>query len=98
MRLKPEKEKISPAEVFKDIYSNENEASPTVISVDINGIINIENLKRIEDYRKDRIVLETKTKKVYIYGENLSILSCKKHCAVCVGIISRIEFFRTEAQ
>lgn len=95
MKLRPYREKRSVVNALKDIYSNAD-ATPTAISVDINGTVNIENFKRIVDYSKEKIVLETKNKKVYLYGENLTLLSCSKHNAVCAGNIVKIELFETE--
>ena len=96
MKLKPNREKKTVIDVFKDIYSNENEAAQTAISIDINGCINIDSFKRLIDYRQDSIVIETRQKRVYIYGEDLTILSCNRHSAVCNGKIRKIELFENE--
>ena len=93
MKLKPNKEKVSIKSLFKDIYSSENDAVKTSVSIDINGCINIDSFKKLIDYRNDVIILETNQKKVYIYGENLIILTCNKHNAVCNGKIRKIELF-----
>lgn len=91
--LKTYKDKRSFTDFVKEIYSDKVETSNTVIAFDANGVVNIENFKRIADYGNSKIVLETKEKSIYIYGENLSLLSCRKNCAVCTGNISKIELF-----
>ena len=96
MKLKANKEKQNVIGALKDIYSAENEAVQTAISIDINGCINIDSFKKLIDYRNDSIVIETRQKRVYIYGEDLIILSCNKHNAVCSGKITKIELFENE--
>ena len=96
MKLKPNKEKYNLTDVLKDIYSSENDAVQTSVSIDVNGCINLDSFKKIIDYKNDTIILETKQKKVYIYGEDLTILACNKHNAVCNGKIRKIELFDNE--
>ncbi len=96
MILKPYKEKRHFSDVIKEIYSNNTEVSNTVIAFDAKGMVNVENFKKIADYSNEKIVLETKEKTIYIYGEDMSLLSCQKNCAVCTGNIFRIELFDTE--
>ena len=96
MKLKPNKAKNSISSAFKDIYSMENDATQTSIAIDVNGCVSIESFKKLVDYRNDKIIIETKQKIVYIYGEELTILGCSKHNAVCSGKIVRIELFDKE--
>ncbi|MBE6887398.1 MAG: hypothetical protein E7484_03140 [Ruminococcaceae bacterium] len=96
MKLKANREKQTVIGALKDIYSTENEAVQTAISIDVNGCINIDSFKKLIDYRQNSIVIETRQKRVYIYGEDLIILSCSKHNAVCNGKITKIELFENE--
>ena len=96
MKLKPNKEKNSIASALKDIYSMENDAVQTSISIDVNGCVNLEGFKKLIDYKNDKIIIETRQKRVYIYGDDLTILGCSKHNAVCSGKIVRIELFENE--
>ena len=96
MKLKPNKENEGIKTIFKDIYSGENDAIKTSVSIDINGCITLDSFKKLIDYRNNMIIMETKLKRVYIYGEDLIILACNKHNAVCSGKISKIELFDNE--
>ena len=93
MKLKPYKEKIPVINTVKDICSKIDASSATDITIDVDGGITLENFKRIVDYQSDRLVIETKQKKVYIYGEELTIASCDKHFATAIGNIKKIEIF-----
>lgn len=93
MKLKTNREKHTVAEALKDIYSMGNDAVQTSISIDINGCVSLDSFKKLVDYRSDKIIIETRQKRIYIYGEDLVILSCSKHNAVCNGKIVRIEIF-----
>lgn len=96
MKLKPYKEKNSLLKAVKDIYSKVDTSSATAIAIDVDGGIVIENLKKIIDYQHNKLVIETKDKTVYIYGENLTIASCDKHFAAMYGNIEKIEIFSKE--
>ena len=98
MKLKANKEKQTVMSSLRDIYSMENDAVQTAIAIDVNGCVTLESFKKLVDYRNDKIIIETKQKRVYIYGEELVILSCSKHNAVCCGKISRIELFENGVQ
>lgn len=96
MKLKVKKEKQSLISSLKDIYSAENNAVKTSVSIDINGCINLDSFKKLIDYCNNKIVIETQNKIVYIYGMELCILECSKHNAVCNGKIQKIELFDKE--
>ena len=96
MRLKLLKEKIYLTDVIRDIFSKTDKSVNTSITVDVNGGITLENFKKIVDYTKDRAVIETKRKMVYIYGENLEITFCDKNYATAHGKITKIELFSKE--
>ena len=93
MKLKPNKERINVVDALKDIYSLENDAVQTSVSIDINGCVTLDSFRKLIDYRNDIIILETSKNRVYIHGENLVILACSKHNAVCSGKITKIELF-----
>ena len=96
MKLKPVKEKIHLADVFKDMFSKVDKSSATSITVDVDGGITMENFKRIVDYTNEKAVIETGIKTVYIYGEKLQITFCDKHYATARGDIRKIEIFSKE--
>lgn len=96
MKLKPYKDKIKFNQVFKMIFSRTDYSSDTSICIDIDGGITLENFKKLIDYQKDRISIETKDKIVYIFGQNLLVENCSKHFATICGIINKIEIFSKE--
>ena len=96
MKLKPLKERIKLTDVMSDIISKTDKAVNTSITVDVNGGITLENFRRIVDYTRDKTVIETKRKTVYIYGENLEITFCDKNYATAHGKITKIELFSKE--
>lgn len=83
-------------DVIRDVFSKTDKSADTSISIDINGGITLENFKRIVDYTKDKAVIETKRKMVYIYGENIEITFCDKNYATAHGNITKIELFSKE--
>lgn len=96
MKLKPLKEKINLTAVVREIFSKTDKSADASITVDVDGGIILENFKRIIDYTKDKAVIETKRKTVYIYGENLEITFCDKNFAAAHGEIIKIELFSKE--
>ena len=98
MRLKPNKEKQSMNVFLKDIYSVGQQSSSTSINIDIDGCINLENFKKLLNYEKNEISLETRDKTVYIYGTDLSITTCNKYTATVCGDIVKIEMFPKEVK
>ena len=96
MKLKPLKERIKLTDVMSDIISKTDKSVNTSITVDVNGGITLENFRRIVDYTKNKAVIETKRKMVYIYGENLEITFCDKNYATAHGKITKIELFSKE--
>lgn len=96
MKLKPQKEKIRLTDVFKDMFSKLDKSSSTSITVDVDGGITVENFKRIIDYTKDSIVIDSKMKTVYMYGENMEITFCDKNYVTARGDIKKIEIFPKE--
>lgn len=96
MKLKPDKEKISFSKVVKEMCSKIDKSSSTSLNIDLDGGITLENFKKIVDYKSDKVVIETKQKRVYIYGEKLSITYCDKHFATANGDIRKIEIFSKE--
>ena len=96
MKLKPAREKISLKDVFWDMFSKTDISAATSITVDVGGGITMENFKRIIDYTKEKAVIETCRKMVYVYGENLEITYCDKHYAAARGDIRKIEIFSKE--
>ena len=96
MKPKPFRKKEGIAAAFRDIYSNANQYGETEISIDTNGFVAIDNFKKLIDYRKGVVVAATVRKRIYIYGENLVIVSCGKNSAVCKGDISRVEMYESE--
>jgi len=98
MKLKPCKEKKPVSKIIKDIYSVSQDASPTSISIDINGCTTLENFNKIIDYNGRMIALETYNKTVYIYGDNITITACNKYNATVSGEIMKIEIFTKEAR
>lgn len=68
----------------------------TEISVDENGGIWVDSFNKILDYTKDKLVLETKNKTIYIYGDEITVISCDKHTASAQGKVKKIEIFAKE--
>ncbi len=98
MKLKPYKEKQPVSKLIKDIYSFSQEASPTSINIDVDGCITLENFKKLLDYNDTMIALETRDKTVYIYGEELTVITCNKYNATVCGEILKIEIFSKEVR
>ncbi|MBR2028884.1 MAG: YabP/YqfC family sporulation protein [Oscillospiraceae bacterium] len=96
MKLKPVKEKIKFKDVLREMFSKADKSSATSIAVDVDGGITVENFRRIVDYTKEKAVIETRTKTVYIYGEKLEIIFCDRHYATARGDIRKIEIFSKE--
>ena len=96
MKLKPLREKIPIKDVLKDMFSKVDKSAATSITVDVAGGITMENFKRIIDYTREKAVIETGIKIVYIYGENLEITFCDRHYATARGNIRKIEIFSKE--
>lgn len=96
MKLKSAKEKDGILSTFKDIYSNCSPIGETALSIDTDGCVTVDSFKKLVDYRKGVVILETKTRFMYIYGQNLVIVSCGKNSAVCKGDISKVELFAKE--
>lgn len=96
MKLKPCKEKKAVSAVLKDIYSVSQQVSPTSVTIDVDGCVTLENFKRLINYNKDMIAMETRDKTVYIYGEKLVVTACNRYSAVVRGCINSIELFPKE--
>ena len=96
MKLKPYKEKQPFIKSVKDIYSVSYDVCSTSISIDINGCTVIENFRKLLNYTNSMIALETNEKIVYIYGEELKILTCNRYTASVCGEITKIEIFQKE--
>ncbi len=81
----------------KNIFKSMDDlVNNTAIAIDDSGSVVLENFKKVIDYTSDKIVMETNRKIIYIYGENLAILSCDKHNATAQGNIVKIEIFPKE--
>ncbi|MEG0019294.1 MAG: YabP/YqfC family sporulation protein [Oscillospiraceae bacterium] len=96
MKLKVNKEKDNVLNGIKTIYSKAYEGAQCIISIDINGFVMIENFKKIKDYTINKIIIETKQKNVYIYGEQLKVITCNRQTATVNGTIQKIEIFDKE--
>ena len=96
MKLKPQREKIAFTEMLKILKSTGDNTSSTAITLDVDGGVCFENFKRILECRSDKIVIETKKKTVYIYGQNLILDRCNIHSATACGEIEKIEIFAKE--
>ena len=96
MKLKVKKEKHSAILALKSIFFNMDTTTQCLVSVDVDGGIILENFKKIRDYNNTGIVLETKEKIVYIYGEDIKITFTGKRTAVAAGQITKIEMFEME--
>ena len=96
MKLKPQREKIAFKEMLKILKSTSDSTSNTAITLDVDGGICFENFKKILECRENKIVIETKRKTVYIYGQNLTLNSCSIHSATACGEIEKIEIFAKE--
>lgn len=96
MKLKVNKAKDSIWGGIKTIYSNKPNVAQCVISIDVDGYTTLENFKKINDYTENKIVIETSQKNVYIYGEELKLVSCNKCTAIADGLIKKIEIFDKE--
>ena len=98
MKLKPYKEKMSVKKYIQDTYSINSKSNSASINIDIEGCINLENFKKLLNYEKNEIALETKDKSVYIYGTDLSITTCNRYTATVYGDINKIEMFSKEVK
>ena len=98
MKLKPEKTKQPITQLIKETFSVAEQVRPASISVDINGGIFLENFRKLLNYQKDIISIETDSKRVYIYGENLTMSDCNKYSATVFGDINKIEIFSIEVK
>ena len=79
--------------IFKSVDDLVNN---TAIAIDDSGSVVLENFRKVIDYTSEKLVMETNRKVIYIYGENLIILSCDKHNATAKGNIAKIEIFPKE--
>ena len=98
MKLKPYKEKQSVKNFIRNTYSINTKSNSASINIDIEGCINLENFKKLLNYEKNEISLETKDKRVYIYGADLSITTCNRYTATIYGDIEKIELFSKEVK
>ncbi len=78
------------------LRSIDDTVNATTISIDDSGSVVLENFKKVLDYTSEKLVMETNKRLIYIYGSELTILSCSKHNAVAKGNIEKIEIFLKE--
>ena len=69
------------------------EAIPTFLFFDINGSVVIESFSKLINYTDKEISFVSKSKRIYIYGNNLSIMSFSKNEMSIQGDIEKIELF-----
>ena len=69
------------------------EAIPTFLFFDTNGSVVIESFSKLINYTDKEISFVSKSKRIYIYGNNLSIMSFSKNEMSIQGNIEKIELF-----
>ena len=93
---KPKYSKTTINDILYSMSKNAGNISPCIISIDITGSVIIENFKKLREYTKDKIIVQSKEKIVYIFGSKLKITSCNKFSAMIKGEINKIEIFENE--
>ena len=83
-------------DVFKTITSKEINTTNTFMIFDTEGNLIIEGNNSNINYAEESISLCADKKNIYIYGENLKILSCSKSGIHIAGRINRIELFEVK--
>lgn len=82
--------------VINNLTEKSAEINKTLISIDTNGNISIENFKKLLQCTDTYISLLADRKQINIYGSKILILGCDKHTCYMSGNIERIEFSEVE--
>ncbi len=91
MSIKYKKDGV--VQAFRSIADKDISAVSTLLSVDINGNLIVESFRKLIEYDSNKISLDTGCKLVYIYGQNMKILTFSKAQLQIDGEITKIEFF-----
>lgn len=78
---------------IKDMFSKSSGATPTLLLLDINGILAIESYTKVLNYNEKELSFISGKKQIYIYGDNLSVLSFTNEGMTVTGKIEKIELF-----
>ena len=80
----------------KSITDNSIVRQNTFLALDISGNMSVENFKELLCYDEDKIALKAGEKQIYIYGEDLKVLSYNKYDINLNGKINKIEIFEVK--
>ncbi len=78
---------------IKDMFSKSGGATPTLLLLDVNGVLAIESFAKMLNYNEKELSFISGKKQIYIYGDNLSVLSFAKEGLTVSGKIVKIELF-----
>lgn len=94
MKLRKNSEGIIQA--FKSVADRNIMAVNTFLSFDINGNLIIESFRKLIDYDENKIAVSAADRQIYVYGDNLKIVSFSKTDIQITGKITKIELMEVK--
>ena len=78
------------------VADTKTNAAHTFLALSVDGRLSVESFKKLLDYQEDRIVLSAGGKTLYIYGDNLKVLSYNKYDINITGKVTKFEIFEVK--